>query len=122
MHDGRAATLDAAILAHGGEAQAARDAFAAMNAVDRAAMIAFLLSMPGLVVAQDWSPYVSRQDGFTINFPGQPRVTETTWQSQLNYTLPARVYSAERGQERYSVTVVDYSSLEQQGTVRLEEL
>ena len=41
-----------------------------------AAMIAFLLSMPGLVAAQDWSPYVSRQDGFTINFPasrGSPK-------------------------------------------------
>ena len=36
----------------------------------------------------------------------------------MKYTLTARVYSAERGQERYSVTVVDYSSLEQQGIER----
>ena len=83
-----------------------------------AIIVAFLLSIPGLAAAQDWEQYVSRQDGFTINFPGQPRVTETTWQSQLNYTLPARVYSAERGQERYSVTVVNYSFLEQQGIER----
>lgn len=83
-----------------------------------ALLIALLFSMPGLAAAQDWEEYTSRQDGFTINFPGQPRVNETTWKSQLNYTLPARVYSAERGQERYSVTVVDYSSLEQQGIER----
>ena len=35
-----------------------------------------------------------------------------------DYTLPARVYSAVRGEERYSVTVMDYSSLEQQGIER----
>jgi hypothetical protein len=36
----------------------------------------------------------------------------------LDYTLPARVYSASRGAERYSVTVVDYNALEQQGIER----
>ena len=42
------------------------------------------------------------KDGFKVNFPGQPTVTEATWKSQLNYTLPMRVYSAEKGRERYS--------------------
>ena len=86
-----------------------------------ATFFALLLSIPGLAAAQDWEEYVSRQDGFSINFPGQPRVTETTWKSQLNYTLPARIYSAERAQGRYSITVVDYSSLEQQGIERWKE-
>ena len=36
----------------------------------------------------------------------------------MNYVLPDRIYSAERGRERYSVTVVDYSSIEQQGIER----
>ena len=36
----------------------------------------------------------------------------------MNYKLPARVYSAERGPERYSITVVDYRTLEQQGIER----
>ena len=83
-----------------------------------AILFALLLSMPALAAGQDWMEYVSRQDGFSINFPGQPRITETTWQSQLNYKLPARVYSAERGAERFSITVVDYTSLEQQGIER----
>ena len=79
---------------------------------------ALLLMSPGFASAQEWQEYVSRQDGFSVNFPGQPRVTETTWRSQLGYTLPARVYSGERGVERVSITVVDYSSLEQQGIAR----
>ena len=42
LHDGRARNLTEAILWHGGEAQAARDAFAAMPKHDRDALIAFL--------------------------------------------------------------------------------
>ncbi len=42
LHDGRAATLEEAILWHGGEALGARDRFAALDAEDRARVIAFL--------------------------------------------------------------------------------
>jgi CxxC motif-containing protein (DUF1111 family) len=45
LHDGRARNLTEAILWHGGEAQTSRDAFAAMQAKDRAALIAFLQSL-----------------------------------------------------------------------------
>ena len=45
LHDGRARSLSEAILWHGGEAQAARDAFAAMSKADRDAMLAFLNSL-----------------------------------------------------------------------------
>ena len=83
-----------------------------------AILFSLLLSIPGAAAAQEWAEYVSLRDGFSINFAGQPKITEITWQSQLGYTLPARVYSAERGQERFSITVVDYSSLEQQGIAR----
>ncbi len=47
LHDGRASTLEAAILAHGGESQASRDAFAALDASARADVVAFLLSLGG---------------------------------------------------------------------------
>ena len=66
----------------------------------------------------DWDEYTNTGDGFKINFPGQPKVTEGTWTSQLNYMLPMRVYSAEKGREKYSVTVVDYSGIEQLGAER----
>jgi CxxC motif-containing protein (DUF1111 family) len=45
LHDGRARNLAEAILWHGGEAQAARDAYAAMEKADRDALHAFLESL-----------------------------------------------------------------------------
>ena len=78
-----------------------------------------LISVP--TAAQEWGEYTSVQDGFRINFPGTPQVTEDTWTSQLNYVLPMRVYSAEKGRERYSLTVVDYSGIEQQGIERAKK-
>jgi CxxC motif-containing protein (DUF1111 family) len=45
LHDGRARSLEEAILWHDGEARAARDAFVVMPAGERAAVIAFLSSL-----------------------------------------------------------------------------
>ena len=45
LHDGRASSLEEAIEFHGGEAQASRDAFLALDDESRAALIAFLRSL-----------------------------------------------------------------------------
>ena len=45
LHDGRATTLEDAILAHDGQGLAARERFAALNATDRARLLAFLRSL-----------------------------------------------------------------------------
>jgi CxxC motif-containing protein (DUF1111 family) len=45
LHDGRARTLLEAVLWHGGEAEAARDAVVALAPEDRAALVAFLESL-----------------------------------------------------------------------------
>ena len=45
LHDGRARSLSEAILWHGGEAEAAKEAYRTMSADDRAALIAFLESL-----------------------------------------------------------------------------
>ncbi|MES2706047.1 MAG: di-heme oxidoredictase family protein [Verrucomicrobiota bacterium] len=45
LHDGRARTLQEAILWHGGEAQASREAFEKLSRDDRAALLAFLKSL-----------------------------------------------------------------------------
>jgi CxxC motif-containing protein (DUF1111 family) len=42
LHDGRARSLEEAILWHGGEAEASKEAFRTMSAADRAALIKFL--------------------------------------------------------------------------------
>jgi hypothetical protein len=81
-------------------------------------LLALLIAIPTAAAAQAWEEFTSLQDGFRLNFPGQPKVTEISWTSQLNYTLPARVYSAEKDRERYSLTVVDYSTIQQQGIER----
>ena len=74
---------------------------------------------PGAASAvPEWTEYQNVQDGFKVVFPGQPKITETTWASEYGYKLPARTYTAERGRERYSVMVVDYSPIEQQGMAR----
>jgi hypothetical protein len=73
---------------------------------------AFVLCVAGPGFAQEWIEYTSRDDGFLVNFPGQPNVRQITFTSEYGYPLSARVYSAERGQERYSMTVVDYRGIE----------
>ncbi len=45
LHDGRAPTLEDAILEHGGEARAARDAFAALGETERAPLRIFLTAL-----------------------------------------------------------------------------
>lgn len=45
LHDGRALTLGEAILLHGGEAQAARDQYAALAEDDQALLLEFLMSL-----------------------------------------------------------------------------
>ena len=88
----------------------------------RRALLMLLFALVLLAVtpaaAQEWTEYQNIQDGFKINFPGQPRIIETTWTSEYEYKLPARVYSATRGPERYSVTVVDYAPIAPQGQER----
>jgi len=45
LHDGRARTLEEAILWHGGEAETAKETFRRMSAEDRAALVQFLRSL-----------------------------------------------------------------------------
>ncbi len=45
LHDGRARTIEEAILWHGGEAESAKEAFRSMSANDRAAIVKFLKSL-----------------------------------------------------------------------------
>ncbi len=45
LHDGRARSLEEAVLWHGGEAQRSRDGFAALSKADREALLSFLRSL-----------------------------------------------------------------------------
>mgnify|MGYP001260741208 CR=1 FL=1 len=83
-----------------------------------ALVFALVLSISGLASAQEWAEYQNNEDGFKVDLPGQPKVTEITWKSQMEYLLPGKVYSADRGKEHYSITVVDYTNPEALGTER----
>jgi len=81
-----------------------------MRSVSFIAVLALLLS--GALAAQEPDYYVNTPDGFKVMFPAQPTVTNTTWKSQQGYMLPARVYTVDRAREHYSVTVADYTNIE----------
>ena len=83
--------------------------------------VALLISLSVPASAQEWIEFVSKEDRFTSNFPGQPKVTQSTYMSQYGAELPARVYSAEQGKSRYSMTVVDYSQIEKLLTAKAQK-
>ncbi len=60
--------------------------------------VTLLISLSAPASAQEeWIEYVSKEDRFTSNFPGQPRVTQTTYMSQYGAELPARGTALSRG-------------------------
>jgi len=71
--------------------------------------------------AQEWIQFVSKADLFGVNFPSEPKTQETRFATEFGITLPARVYSADAGASRYSVTVVDYADAEKIHTGRVED-
>lgn len=83
--------------------------------------VAFVLLLSSSARAQDWTEYVNREDGFRVDFPGQPTMTETTIRSEYGSDLPARVHTVVRGPERYSVTIVDYRNIQRVADERAKQ-
>jgi hypothetical protein len=80
---------------------------------------ACVLALAGSAWAQDeWTEFVSQDDGFRITFPGAPNIQAITWTSQMGYPLPARVYTVDRAWAHYSVTVADYRGIEKLGIAK----
>ncbi len=67
-HDGRSINLSEVIFRHGGEAQAARDAFASLSTNDRARVIAFLNSLV-LFAPEDTASNLDPGNRQVLNFP-----------------------------------------------------
>ena len=77
------------------------------------ALAALTVLVPGSASAQEWIEYISRQDFFSVNFPHEPKIETITYISAQEAPLPGRVYRAQSGQSRYTMTVVDYSRIEE---------
>ena len=73
---------------------------------------AFVLLASGPSFAQGWTEYASQEDFFTVNFPGEPTVRDITYLTEYRVALAGRVYRAENGPNRYSVTVIDYADIQ----------
>jgi hypothetical protein len=74
-----------------------------------AAGIALVLSGP--VYAQtNWEEFTDREQHFTVNFPGEPKVESIPYKTEKGTSLPAKAYSAKdaRGGE-YKIIVVNYA-------------
>ena len=67
----------------------------------------------------EWREYDIRIDSFGVTFPGEPTVEDITFITSYQDTLPGRVYSYEVGPNRYAVTVVDYTGLEELEAARV---
>ena len=83
-------------------------------------VLAAIIALSGAAAAQEDEYYVNTADGFKVYFPGQPTLAESKWTSQQNFTLPARIYSFDKGREHYAVTVVDYGGIEKMGIERVK--
>lgn len=73
---------------------------------------ALILVLSAPVGAAEWIEYTNLQDRFIVNVPTQPTVSDITYPTEFGLSLPARVHTSVDGQNRYSVTVVDYSNVQ----------
>lgn len=80
--------------------------------------VALIVLMSGPAFAQGWIEYDSRADFFGVNFPGNPKVEDSTYTSEYGATFPSRIHRYEDGPNRYAVTVVDYTNAEKIHTER----
>ena len=71
-----------------------------------------MLSVSMSAFAEDYIEFVDRAERFGVNFPGQPMVRDITYLSEEGSMLPARVYTVETASGRYSVTVVNYMTVD----------
>jgi hypothetical protein len=73
---------------------------------------AFMLLMTGFSFGQEWAEYLNKDELFVVAFPGQPAVRDIVFKSELEKDLPAKVFTAQAGPSRYSITVVNYKDAE----------
>ena len=71
--------------------------------------LTFAVLFSGFATAQEWRTFTDQSEFFSVNFPGEPEVTEISYPSEYGVTLPAKVYAVRNGDSLHSVTVVDYN-------------
>jgi hypothetical protein len=88
--------------------------------------VAIVACVSSAVYAQAWSEYVNREEFFTVNFPGDPKVSEIPYKTDKGTNLKAKVFTASAPAGsitagRYAMTVVDYASAPGELSTAIEE-
>jgi len=76
----------------------------------------FSVLLSGAALAQAWSEYENRQEGWLINFPAEPKVENQTYTTATGATATAKVYAVEIPSGIYSFTFVEFAGNPQDQT------
>ena len=81
-------------------------------------LAAVLLVASAPVLAQGWSEYRNTEEGFLVNMPGEPRAETIRYTTESGASVPARLFFAAEGMNRYTMTVVNLlsSAVDDDGT------
>ena len=69
------------------------------------------VGIAGAANAQAWGEYVSQEDRFGINFPGEPAITEAEYALASGLRFPAKTYRASDGAGDYSLIAVNFAGV-----------
>jgi hypothetical protein len=73
-------------------------------------LIALFLLASVPVWAQGWAEYRNTEEGFLVNMPGEVRADTIRYTTQSGVSVPARLFFAAEGMNRYTMTVVNLAS------------
>ena len=69
--------------------------------------VAFAVMLSGVAMAQAWREFENRPEGFSINFPAEPRVAARPYTTPSGATVTSKVYSVELPTGNYALTFVE---------------
>ena len=82
---------------------------------------ALTLLISGAAIAQEWAEFVDRADHFTVNMPGDPQKTDTTFKTAKGTSLAGHVYKASDRRGTYQMTVIDYKNAPDELATAIDE-
>jgi hypothetical protein len=75
-----------------------------------AGVIAGVLMLAAPANAQEWAEYRNTEEGFLVNLPGEPKSEAIRYTTQSGASVPAKLFFAPEGMNRYMMTVVNLST------------
>jgi hypothetical protein len=73
------------------------------------ALIFAMVLLAGTATAQSWREYTYPDLGFSLHFPGDPKIEDTTYMTASGIAVPARIYSLNQDSSAYRMIVADFS-------------